>query len=198
MLDFLANAGAAFIPLFLAVDPLGTVPIFLALAEEFPIPERRAIVRQSMLTAVPLSIGFVLAGDAMFRVLGIQDNDFFIAGGAILFVIALHDIGGFRKAPVASSGRFVGVVPLGTPLIAGPATLAAALAMLKRHGMGPTLTALVANLVLLWVALRFAEPISRALGTAGLRAISKLIMLLLAALAVMLIREGVTDIIAGG
>jgi multiple antibiotic resistance protein len=114
----------------------------------------------------------------------------------ILFILALLDIGGFGRARQASD-RFIGVVPLGTPLIAGPATLAAALVMVQRHGMWPTLFALAVNLGLLWLALRFAEPISRGLGSAGLRAFSKLIMLLLAALAVMLIREGVADIVAG-
>ena len=196
MVDFLANVGAAFIPLFLAVDPLGTVPVFLALAEEFPVRERRSIARHSLLTALPLSVGFVIAGDAMFGVLGLGKHDFFIAGGAILFVIALLDIGGFDRRH-KGSGRFIGVVPLGTPLIAGPATLAAALVMAQRHGMWPTLVALAINLGLLWVALRFAEPISRKVGSAALRAFSKLVMLLLAALAVMLIREGVAEIIAG-
>ena len=195
--EFLLSALSAFVPLFLAVDPLGTVPVYLAMAEEFAPRERRAIARHSLLTAVPLSIAFVVGGDAIFRVLGIQDEDFFIAGGAILFILALLDIGGFEKQPRAT-GRFIGVVPLGTPLIAGPATLAAALVMVKRHGMWPTLSALAVNMAVLWMSLRFAEPISRLVGSAGLRAFSKLVMLLLAALAVMLIREGVMSIARGG
>ncbi|MBN1917334.1 MAG: MarC family protein [Verrucomicrobia bacterium] len=197
MAEFFSSALSAFVPLFLAVDPLGTVPLYLAMAEEFPLRERRAIARHSLLTAVPLSIAFVVGGEAIFGVLGIQDEDFFIAGGAILFLLALLDIGGFERQHRVM-GRFVGVVPLGTPLIAGPATLAAALVMVKRHGMWPTLSALAANMALLWLALRFAEPISRLVGSAGLRAISKLIMLLLAALAVMLIRQGIAQIVHGG
>jgi multiple antibiotic resistance protein len=197
MAEFFLKALWAFVPLFLAVDPLGTVPVYLAMAEELPLRERRAVARHSLLTAVPLSIAFVVSGDAIFGVLGIQDEDFFIAGGAILFILALLDIGGFEKQ-YRATGRFIGVVPLGTPLIAGPATLAAALVMVKRHGMWPTLLALSANMALLWVALRFAEPISRLVGAGGLRAVSKLVMLLLAALAVMLIREGIMSIARGG
>jgi multiple antibiotic resistance protein len=197
MAEFLTNALAALVPLFLAVDPLGTVPIYLALAEEFPARQRRIIAHHSLLTALPLSVGFVFAGDALFRVLGIGKQDFFIAGGAILFLLALLDIGGFERRHRVV-GRFIGIVPLGTPLIAGPATLAAALVMVQRHGMWPTLAALVANLALLWLALRFAGPISRKIGSAGLQAISKLIMLLLAALGVMLIREGIIWIVKGG
>ncbi len=197
MAEFWTKFIAAFVPIFVAVDPLGTLPLYLSLTEEFPPRDRRVIARDSLLTAFALSMGFVVAGRAIFSFMGISENDFLIAGGSILFVLALLDMAGVEKAR-GVSGRMVGVVPLGTPLIAGPATLTTALLMVQQHGIYPTLLSLTVNIALLWVVFRFAGQIAKALGSAGLRAISKLVMLFLAALGVMLVRKGVLAIVSGG
>jgi len=194
--EFLTRFAAAFVPIFVAVDPLGMVVLFLALTEEYPGAERRRIGQASVLTAFLLSVGFIFAGRAVFGFLGITENDFLIAGGSILFVLALLDLSGVEKVR-RLPGRTMGIVPLGTPVIAGPALFATGLLMVQEHGLAPTMLSLTVNLVLLWVSFRFAEQIARALGSAVLRAVSKLVMLLLAALGVMLVRKGILAIVSG-
>ena len=197
MAEFLTRFAAAFVPIFVAVDPLGMGALFLALTEEYPAAERRRIGQDSVLTALVLSVGFIFAGRAVFRFLGITENDFLVAGGSILFVLALLDLSGVEKVR-RIPGRAIGIVPLGTPVIAGPALFTTGLLMVQVHGFVPTMLSITVNLALLWLSFRFAEQIARALGSAVLRAISKLVMLLLAALGVMLVRKGILAIVSGG
>jgi multiple antibiotic resistance protein len=170
--------------------------LFLALTEECPGSERRRIARDSVLTAFVLSVGFILTGGAVFRFLGITGNDFLIAGGSILFVLALLDLGGIEKVR-RLPGRAIGIVPLGTPLIAGPALFTTGLLMVQEHGLAPTLLSLTANLTLLWLSFHFADKLARTFGSGVLRAISKLVTLLLAAFGVMLVRKGLLAIVEG-
>jgi multiple antibiotic resistance protein len=195
--EFFKDFAAAFVPIFVAVDPLGMAALFLALTEEYPGVERRRIARDSVLTAFVLSVGFVLTGGVVFRFMGITGNDFLIAGGSILFVLALLDLGGIEKVR-RLPGRAIGIVPLGTPLIAGPALFTTGLLMVQEHGLAPTMLSLTVNLTLLWLSFRFADQMARTFGSAVLRAISKLVTLLLAAFGVMLVRKGILAIVEGG
>jgi multiple antibiotic resistance protein len=116
-------------------------------------------------------------------------GDFQIAGGLILFVLAARDL--IQSAAVAEKlPDDFGVVPLGMPLIAGPALIATLLVLARTVGYGPTLAALAANLVLVVLAFAGSESLGRLIGAMGLRAISKIVSMLLAAIAVAMIRQG--------
>ncbi|MBU0682775.1 MAG: MarC family protein [Candidatus Omnitrophota bacterium] len=185
-----ANVMLAFIPIFVAVDALGVMPIFISLTDGIGKAEKTKIILQSVITAMCLSVAFVFLGKAVFKLLHITVGDFMVAGGALLFFIAMIDIVNpikKRRIPVEE----LGAVPLGTPLIAGPAVLTSSLMVLGTYGMVPTLIALFTNIVLAGFIFHFSDKMIKVIGNAGARALSKVASLLLAAIAVMMIRKGV-------
>lgn len=184
----------AFIPLFVAVDPIGVLPIFVSLTQDVPKGQKKLIIIESLLTAVCLAVAFILLGKAIFRVLGITVADFMIAGGAILFCLAIIDLinpGKQRKLPA----KELGFVPLGTPLIVGPAVLTTSLIVVQSYGVFIALLAVFLNIVIIGVLLLSADTLISKLGDAGAKAISKIVSLLLAAIAIMMIRKGLFEII---
>lgn len=179
----------SFVPLFVAVDAIGVLPMFVSLTSELGSQEKRRVVYQSVLTASGLALGFILVGKAVFRLLGITIGDFMIAGGAILFCLAIIDIlhaEKDRRIP----GADMGVVPLGTPLIAGPAVLTTSLMSVSEYGIMATVISVVMNIGLAGLLFSTASGIMRFLGQAGAKALSKIMSLMLASIAVMLIRRG--------
>ena len=192
MNDFLR----VFIPLFVAIDPLGLVPLFLSVTDGMDPARRRRTSFEAVASASVICIGFMFLGEAIFRFLGITVNDFRIAGGVILLVLAVLDLLIVGK-PAMKPEEMVGVVPLGMPMIAGPATLTSVLVLSGDPGKSWTALSLALNLLLLLVVLLASERIARLVGKNTLRALSKLVMVLLAAIAVNYIRVGVTQVIRG-
>ena len=189
------NILLAFIPLFAAVDAVGLLPVFVSLTQGMQEAEKRRVIYQSTLTGGLLAVGFVFLGRAIFRFLGIAMGDFLIAGGAILFCISIIDI----VSPAPETRRpsaDLGAVPLGTPLIAGPAVLTTSLAIIQEYGLPATLIAIIVNIALCGVLLRLSGVLLRFLGKPGSRALSKITSLLLGAIAVMLIRKGIVDLLS--
>jgi multiple antibiotic resistance protein len=179
----------AWVPLFVAIDPIGIVPVFLAMTEDVGLERRRRIAQQAAWTAALVAVGFMFLGKAIFRALGITVADFQIAGGLVLVGVASRDLlFPERKMPHASED--FGVVPLGLPLIVGPATLTTLLILLDTVGLEYTLAALLVNLLLVIAALRYSERLAGWVGLNGLRAISKIVALLLVAIAIHMIRRG--------
>ncbi len=194
LLDLLHPFLLSVIPILVAVDAPGALPLFVGMTEEMTDQDRQRTVRQSILTAFLVTIGFVILGQAVFAALGIRVEDFMIAGGVLLLVIAITDIltaGERRKAP----GATFGVVPLGTPLIAGPATLTTTLVLVGQHGYFPVVLSLIVNILLAWLIFAQAGRIIRLIGINGSRALAKVASLLLAAIAVKLIRSGITELV---
>jgi len=188
------NILLAFIPIFVAVDAVGVLPIFVSLTEGMRRDEKTKTITQSVLTALLLAVGFVFLGKAVFKVLGITIGDFMIAGGAILFCLAITDI----INPVARRripGQQLGAVPLGTPLIVGPAVLTTSMIIISQYGLVATLISVVVNILLAGIILSASSVLMRVLGDAGSKALSKVMHLLLAAIATMLIRKGLTQIL---
>lgn len=179
----------AFIPLFIAIDPVGLAAIFLGLGQGIAHEQRQRIARQATLTAGGVALLFLFLGSNIFKALGITPSDFQIAGGSILFVLAARDLIHSAAEPEKLPSDF-GVVPLGMPLIAGPALITTLLLLAETVGIRTTLAALVANLALVVLAFRFSDQLGRRVGATGLRAISKIISMLLAAIAVSMIRQG--------
>ena len=128
----LRNILLSFIPLFVAVDAPGVLPIFVALTEGLNDKEKTKIIIQSMLTAFLLAVSFILVGKLVFKLLGISIGDFMVAGGAVLFCIAIIDLANPTKER-RMPDEDLGAVPLGTPLIVGPAVLATSLLMISEY-----------------------------------------------------------------
>jgi multiple antibiotic resistance protein len=151
--------------------------------------DRKRTVRQSIVTAFLVTVGFVLVGRAIFNALGILVEDFMIAGGIVLLIIATTDIVRAGERKLAVSPTF-GVVPLGTPIIAGPAVLTTTLVLQGDHGYVPVLLSLVLNLMIAWIIFAQSERIIRIVGINGSRAFAKVAALILAAFAIKMIRSG--------
>ncbi len=181
-----------FIPLFVAVDAVGVLPLFISLTEGLSRQIRSKIITQSLATAFLIGIVFVFLGKWIFRLLGVMVADFKIAGGVVLLAISLSDmLRGGKSGRIPSST--VGSVPIGTPLITGPAVLTTMIMMVDTHGVGLTLFSFIINLLITWLVFAYAESLTHLLGKGGSRALSKIASLLLAAIAVMMIRKGVVE-----
>lgn len=185
-----------FVPLFVAMDAVGAVPVYVALTEGLSSEERRRVTRQSVLTAAAVGLVFLVAGRPLFDLLNITVEDFKIAGGLVLLVYAVLDLVREEKAGPAAESVLVGVVPLGVPLISGPAVLTTLVILKDQFGLSATGTAFLANVAIVALAFFHAERVLRVLGPAGTKALSKVTALILAAIAVMMIRVGVEAVAA--
>jgi multiple antibiotic resistance protein len=185
----------SFIPIFVAMDAIGILPMFIGFTEHLKKKEKQRIINQSIITAFLIGIVFLFLGKWIFKILGVQVSDFKIAGGAVLLAISLRDILQYdrnRKLP----SETMGAMPIGTPLVVGPAVLTTIIILLDTYGPFKTVASFVINLIITWVIFYYATTISNFLGKAGSKAVSKIAALLLAAIAVMMIRKGLVDTVA--
>ncbi|MBI1992642.1 MAG: MarC family protein [Candidatus Omnitrophica bacterium] len=181
----------AFVPLFVAFDGMGLLPLFWGLSQRLSHKERNRAVTEAVVTALVVAIVFLLISRAVFSLMGLRLADIMVAGGAILFVLSLRDLL-LPEKPSKRRYESLGVVPLGVPLLAGPAVLTMVLLVRDRYGWPVTLAALIANMALVWGMLRSSEWLMRQLGRDGAQVVSKITSLILTAFGVMLIRQGVT------
>ena len=193
VLQVLREFGLTFVPLFVAMDAIGVLPILLPLTQDMKVSERRRVTRLAMLTALGLGLGFVAVGKGIFLFLGIQVADFLIAGGLILFLLAAKDLitGKMMEAEASVGADMIGVVPLGTPLVVGPAVLTTLLILTDLYSIVIVVVAFIINLAIAWLLFAQANRVVAFLGQGGVRAASKIVSLFLAAIAVKMIRQGV-------
>jgi multiple antibiotic resistance protein len=187
----------AIIPIFVAMDAIGVLPIFISLTEGMKGAERKQVVRASMLTGFAISLGFLAVGKLIFTAIGVTIPDFKVAGGVILLIIAIQDLL-FPEKKRRIADATVGIVPLGVPLIVGPAVLTTAIISVDAYGYIPTIISLMINLVFAWWVFSRAALVIRLLGEGGAKGVGKVVSLLLAAIAVMMIRRGIIDMLTGG
>lgn len=195
MREFINNISNTFIPLFVAIDIFLVLPIFVSLTHGMDRRHKSRAVRQSVLTAFLVSLIFISVGKAIFSLLGITVHDFKVAGGVLLLVMAINDITraeGKNKYIVSDT---LGVVPVGVPLIVGPAVLTTILVLVEQYGLLFTIVSMFLNLALVYVALVNANKVVKVLGSGGVVALSKIMAILLGSIAVMMIRIGLQAII---
>jgi multiple antibiotic resistance protein len=178
-----------FIPLFVAFNVLGILPIFTSLTSEMAQSERKRVARQSILTGFLVSIGFLGIGKSVFALMGITVSDFQIAGGILLFIISIVDLI-FPEKTRTFPKETMGVVPIGIPLIVGPAVLTLLLIIVHTYGYFSTILCLILNLLIVWVAFGQSHWIMGLLKEGGAKGIGKVSSLLLAAFAMMMVRIG--------
>jgi multiple antibiotic resistance protein len=188
-MDLLRTFFESFIPLFVAIDAFGLVPLFLSVTGGMTEERRRRVTFEAVVAATIIAVSFMFLGRAIFDFLRITEDDFKIAGGIILLVLAILDLLSAGK-PAVIEEQTVGIVPLAMPLIIGPATMTTIL-VLSARSYAMTLACLAVNLAILLAVMLLAGRIARLVGINSLRAFSKLVMVLLAAIGVYYIREGV-------
>jgi len=192
---------SAIITLLLVMDPLGNVPLFLAVLRDVPQERRRLIILRESLIAFAILLLFLAVGPGLMSLLRLEEPSLSIAGGIILFLIAIkmifpHERGMFSDLP---DGEPL-VVPLATPLIAGPSAMATVLLLVTREpdrllewGVGVTVACAITTAVLL-----LCGPLHRLLGDRGLMAVQRLMGMLLTTIAVQMFLTGVRDFLAVG
>ena len=148
-----------------------------------------------MVTAAAVALGFLALGTWILRLLGITVEDFMIAGGILLFVISMSDLLSVENSRKIGDPESLGAVPIGVPLITGPAVLTTSLLLLNDHGLIATAPAILVNIAIAGGVFMFAGRLHEFLGKAGSKTVSKLASLLLAAIAVMMVRRGVSAVI---
>ena len=196
-----ALALKAFLTLFVVMDPVGLAPVFLALAGGRPPSEQRRIARKSILVAGGLLVAFGAGGAWLLERLGISMDAFRVAGGILLFLIAVdmvlaqHERETKAEEEESRSRSDISVFPLAIPMIAGPGTLASVMILVteaRPYPLGLVLVLGTAAIVLSlgYVALRLARPLGRLLGQTGVNVVTRVLGVLLAALAVQYVADG--------
>jgi multiple antibiotic resistance protein len=201
---------SALLTLFVVVDPVGLVPTFLAVTEDLPRQARRSVAVRSSLIAGAVLIGTALIGDWLLHTLSISLPAFRIAGGLLLFSIASEMVFGVRlrregreaEEAVEEHVRNIAAFPLAIPLLAGPGAITATVLLAGRANGNLMLIAVLIGVVALvaaacFVAFLFAERIGRAIGLTGNIVLSRLLGVLLAALAVQYVVDGVRTVLNG-
>lgn len=184
-----------FVPLFIAVDAIGTLPIYISLTDGFDKKSRRTLLISSVFTAMIVAMLFLFIGEGILRLLGITVVDFMIAGGIILFLISIGDLLAINKPDKQVALEALGPVPLGVPLIVGPAVLTTVMLLVREHGFFFTAIATVLNIIFAGTIFLLSELIIKLMGTSGTKIFSKIASLFLAAIAVMMVRRGLTAVL---
>lgn len=187
-----------FIPLFVAISVASVIPLFISLTEGVAVEERNSLITQATATALIVSLAFIFLGKQIFSFLGITSSDFRVGGGLVLLVLSISDLlFPPSKETQRAPSRQLGVVPIGIPLIIGPAALTTLMILADKHGTLTTTLGLALNLVIVWLAFRYSNFVLKIFGEGGTKAVAKVSSLLLTAIAVMMIRSGISTFIQG-
>jgi len=192
-MELLSNFLTAFIPILVAMDAVGVLPFYITMTDGLQPQQTKTVLFQAILTAAIVGILFILVGKKVFIFLGITVQDFMVAGGLILVVLAVSDLLFSDKSRQRPADNTVGVVPLGMPLIVGPAVLTTLVVQTDILGINITVLAFLANLSITLLIFMSAHRIVKVLRKGGTQAISKVANLLLAAIGVMFIRKGLIE-----
>ncbi len=189
MNDTLHEFVMTFVPLFIVIDALGSLPFVIMAGEDLDRKQKTRIVNYAVLTATIVGLIFLFLGQFILNLLSIDVHEFGIAGGIVLLVLSIkymmtgHMVNAVKEELVA-------IVPIGTPLTVGPATIATLLLLAGQFPLYMVLISFALNMVITWVIFFLSQKIARFLGQGGLTAVSRVFSLLLAAIAVSMIIGG--------
>lgn len=189
MIEWLQPFLLTFVPLFIVIDAFGVLPFIIIMSEGSTARERSNIVRVAIVTAAIVGLVFLFIGRLILNVMGISVGAFAIAGGIILLVLSVNYM---TKGHMMEARReeMVAVVPIGTPLLAGPATITTLLLLESQFPLYIVLISFILNLLLTLVVFSFSNQIVRFMGQGGIKAVSRVFTLLLAAIAVNMMLKG--------
>ncbi len=184
----------AFVMLFIVFDAIGNAPVFYALTSSYTESEKSKIYAKSLLIATILLVSFAFLGDSIFTYFHITLDDLRIAGGILLLILAIEGILGREEAQMMRS-EDVAVVPMATPLLAGPGSIYTVIYLNSVYGSLPTLFAIICNALFALIIFKYTDYLLRKLGNNLMMVISRIMAFLLATLAVAMIREGVLSVL---
>ncbi len=192
--------GSVYLTLFVIMDPPGIIPIFLALTARRGAKAMAKLALQAALTAFGVIVAFALFGERLLSFLGITLPALQASGGLLLLIVALELLTGKTDEPTEVDDVNVAMVPLGTPLLAGPGAIVATILFVRQADSAPEITALILGIVLIhvtiYLVMRYSTLLARVLKPTGILVLTRIAGLLLAAIAVQLIADGVFGFIA--
>ena len=179
------------IALFVVIDPIGNIPLFIAFTKKLEKAEHKTVSKTAILTAAALLLLFGMAGTQILQLFGITIFSFMIAGGTLLFIIAIELLtyGEWRFA--GSVKEEVGVVPLAFPLLAGPGSITAVIISYQTSGFFITFSSIIIVMAITYVILRMVNPIYKVLGNRGSMIVFRVFAVIIAAIAVEYIVKGI-------
>jgi len=187
--EHLQNFVLTFVPLFIVIDALGNLPFVISLSEGMMKQERRKMIHVAIITATAVGLVFLFFGQFILRLMDISVGAFAIAGGLILLVLSIKYMSTGRMVEAVKE-EMVAVVPIGTPLTVGPATITTLLLLATQFPIYMVLISFALNMLVTWGLFMLSSYIVRFMGQGGLRAVSRVFSLLLAAIAVSMIIHG--------
>ena len=198
----LTDLAKAFIMLFVVMDPPGNIPILLAITGGMSVEERHRELKSAVIVAGVLLFTFAFLGKAILYVLNIELDSFMVAGGILLLLIALNILQGTYQSSERESGSSahivsrsgVGAVPIGTPLLAGPGAITTVMTILQTFSDLTAILAIIAAIIATWIVLSLSEQIYGILGEKGSSVLSKVVAIIVAAIAVQFIVEGLRNL----
>lgn len=182
-----------FVPLFIVIDALSNLPFVISMSEGMTKPERRKMIHVATITATVVGLVFLFFGQFILKAMDISVGAFAIAGGLILLVLSIKYISTGRMVETVKE-EMVAVVPIGTPLTVGPATITTLLLLATQFPdyIYMVLLSFVLNMLITWSIFLSSNQIVQFMGQGGLKATSKVFSLLLAAIAVSMIIHGLS------
>ncbi len=195
-MDFISELVKAVIALFIIVDPLGNIPIFIGLTENVPDAQKKKVFNTAILVGVILLLIFAFTGQEILTLFGLSIYSFEVAGGILLLIIAIRILISGTRESNESSPESLGAVPIAIPLLVGPGAITTTIFTLQAYGNEIAIIAVLIVLSLTWVILRFMNNIYKFLGKTGSLVIARVMALLIAAIAVQYILTGLTHFTA--
>ncbi|HKU48509.1 MAG TPA: MarC family protein [Nitrososphaera sp.] len=188
---FLEELVRSTIALFVVMDPIGSVPLFIALTQKMERPERNSVTKTAVITAAILLIVFAVAGTQILSIFGVTIASFMVAGGVLLFIVSIELLthGEWRFGSAGGQGES-GVVPLAFPLLAGPGAITAVIISFQTSGLAVTAISIGIVVGITAVILRYVDRIYRVLGRRGSIIVTRVFAVFIAAIAVQYIVEG--------
>lgn len=191
----------AFLPLFVAINLPGILPLFIGMTQGLPEHTRRKLVLQALTTALVVALCILFTGQIIFTTLGITVNDLRIGGGLILLILSITDLlfGDLkRRAPGEEEEHHdtdIGIVPIGIPLVIGPAAITTIIVSQQEFGYPPAFVSMVVNFGLVLIAFFYGPALLNRFGDNLTKAVAKVASLFLAAISVAMIRTGIAGIV---
>jgi multiple antibiotic resistance protein len=193
--DFLNELTRSTIALFVVIDPLGIIPLFVSLTNKMDKAQRKRTSELAILTAASLLIIFAIAGTQILSIFGINIQSFMIAGGILLFILSIELLthGGWRFG-VGDSSEDTGVVPFAIPLLVGPGAITSVIISFETAGLLVTILSIAIVIGVTYLTLLLINPINRILGRRGSMVITRVFAILVAAIGIQYIIQGLTNL----
>jgi multiple antibiotic resistance protein len=194
--EFLLNLVKAIIVLFIIVDPFGNIPIFVGLTQNITEPQKRRVYNTACMVGVILLLVFAITGQEIFNIFGVNIYAFEIAGGLLLLIISIRILVSGNTHEVVESPESLGAVPIAIPLLVGPGAITTTILNLQDYGVYVAAVSVFVVLGITWVILRFINRVYKILGKTGSLVIARVMALLIAAIAIQYVLNGVTRYLA--